>query len=142
MLVFLSDGFFGGAHPASKPCMLELLTAIKMQKPMLAVLEVEDKHNGERLTREALYEQLHTLDQPMFEGGIFYESQYHAWGILPQVAKTLKCVHGYSHIGAWQQTCRFRHTACIHGHDLAIIHAPQYHTHEHDLACRLVCAPT
>ena len=64
-LLFASDGFFGGIHAPSRPCMVELLKAVQLGLEMITVLEVEDKHLP--LSPSQLYEQMCKLDQPVLD---------------------------------------------------------------------------
>ncbi|KOO29834.1 polymorphic outer membrane protein [Chrysochromulina tobinii] len=86
-LLFASDGFFGGIHAPSRPCMVELLKAVQLGLEMITVLEVEDKHLP--LSPSQLYEQMCKLDQPVLDTngtpvldahGQQFPSMYAKWG--------------------------------------------------------------
>jgi hypothetical protein len=88
-LLFASDGFFGGIHAPSRPCMVELLKAVQLGLEMITVLEVEDKHLP--LSPSQLYEQMCKLDQPVLDvdgtpvldpHGQQFPSMYAKWGLV------------------------------------------------------------
>ena len=88
-LLFASDGFFGGIHAPSRPCMVELLKAVQLGLEMITVLEVEDKHLP--LSPSQLYEQMCKLDQPVLDvdgtpvldpHGQQFPSMYAKWGFV------------------------------------------------------------
>ena len=65
MLLFGSDGYFGGLHPPSRPCIMELVACHAAKKPIITMLEVEDKHRLR--TPHQLYEQMRKLDEPIHD---------------------------------------------------------------------------
>ena len=88
-LLFASDGFFGGIHAPSRPCMVELLKAVQLGLEMITVFEVEDKHLP--LSPSQLYEQMCKLDQPVLDTngtpvldshGQQFPSMYAKWGLV------------------------------------------------------------
>ena len=85
MLVFGSDGFFGGSNPPSKPCMLEMFACMQLKLPIVALLEVEDKHHP--LTRDDLWGQVKALDEPIVDGDgkVLFSSMYDKWGLLEEM---------------------------------------------------------
>ena len=87
VLVGCSHGYFGGNHPASKPCIAELLTAIALGKPLIALIEVEDKHQP--LTRAQLRAQMAALDAPQRTAadGQEHRSMYAQWNLLGQLVE-------------------------------------------------------
>jgi len=76
LLLFASDGFFGGEHAPSRPCMVELLQAIHLGLEIITVLEVEEKHRP--LTKKQLHEQMCALDETVVDAkGTQHKSWYH-----------------------------------------------------------------
>ena len=61
MLVFCSDGYFGGDNPPSRPSIMELIACFAAGIPIIAMLEVEEKHKP--LSKEQLYRQMKRLDE-------------------------------------------------------------------------------
>ena len=77
-LVFCSAGYF-----ESPNCMREILRAHVTGKPIVALLELEEKHGG--LTHEQIMARLQAADAPCEKAGVQYASKYAMWGLEEEV---------------------------------------------------------
>ena len=77
-LVLCSEGYF-----VSPNCMRELLRAVVTDKPIVALLESEEKHGG--LTRDEIEAQLRSADEPCDKNGTNYDSKYAMWKLAGEV---------------------------------------------------------
>lgn len=100
VLALFSHGFFGGDHPPSKACVLEVLSAIRSGVPIVAMLEVEDKHNP--LSVNNIIHQIHALDAPCMcdENKLQFSSTYTKMNIINEVAEA-----GLGHPPIGEQIC-------------------------------------
>jgi hypothetical protein len=61
----------------------ELLRAVIMQKPIVALQELEVKHGG--LTSDAIEEKLRIADEPYERNGTQFASKHAMWGLCMEV---------------------------------------------------------
>jgi hypothetical protein len=64
-------------------CMREILRAVVTKKPIIALLELEEKHGG--MSRHQIHAKLHENNEPCAKYDTLYPNKYAMWGLAAEV---------------------------------------------------------